>query len=84
MEDLKLIEQEITDLKTKLNQWNYEYYVLNQPSVSDAVYDKCMNRLILLETTHPQFKTPDSPSVKIGGYVYDKFTKVRHLSPMMS
>lgn len=84
MQDLKLIEQEITDLKTKLNQWNYEYYVLNQPSVSDAVYDKCMNRLILLETTHPQFKTPDSPSVKIGGYVYDKFTKVRHLSPMMS
>lgn len=84
MTDLKVIQQEIEDLKAKLNQWNYEYYFLNQPSVSDAVFDKAMNRLIYLETMYPQFKSPDSPTVKVGGYVYDKFNKIKHLSPMLS
>lgn len=84
MENLKEILKEIEDLRDKLNKWNYEYYVLNNPSVSDAIYDKNMNRLIALETLHPQFKTADSPSIKIGGFVYDKFEKIKHSYPMMS
>lgn len=84
MDDLHKIQDEINDLKIKIDKWNYEYYVLNQPSVSDAVFDKAMNRLILLERMYPQLKTADSPTIKVGGYVYEKFNKVRHLSPMMS
>lgn len=84
MENLSEILKEIEELRVNLNKWNYEYYVLNSPSVSDSVYDKAMNRLIALETLYPQFKKADSPSVKIGGFVYDKFEKVKHLYPMMS
>ncbi|MBR2652355.1 hypothetical protein IKD56_03300, partial [bacterium] len=60
----KKIQDEINDLREKLKKWNYEYYVLNSPSVSDAVYDKSMNRLIMLEEMHPEYKSADSPSVK--------------------
>lgn len=84
MDNLDKVFLEIEELKKQLKQWNYEYYVLDNPSVSDSVYDKVMNKLIQLETLHPQFKTSDSPSIKVGGYVYDKFVKVKHIFPMMS
>ena len=52
----------IFELRELLKKYEYEYYVLNQPSVSDAEYDKLMNQLIALEEKYPQFITPDSPT----------------------
>lgn len=78
------IEQQINKLRAQLKQWNYEYYVLDAPTVSDAVYDKTMNKLIELENLYPQFQNQDSPSCKVGGFVYEKFEKVRHLAPVLS
>lgn len=82
--ELEKAQEEINELRSKLDQWNYEYYVLDDPSVSDAVYDKAMQRLIALENLYPQLKTPNSPSCRVGGYVSEKFEKIRHLKPMMS
>lgn len=80
----KEILKTIEELKEDIKKWNYEYYVLNNPSVSDAVYDKAMNKLIMLEEMYPKYKTQDSPTVKVGGYVYEKFVKIQHSTPMMS
>ena len=81
---LEQAKQEILELKQNLDKWNYEYYVLDNPSVSDATYDKAMQRLIALENMFPELKTADSPSNRVGGYVADKFEKVKHIRPMMS
>lgn len=77
-------KKQIEELIKNLNQWNYEYYALDNPTVSDAIYDKAMNALIALESEFPEFKRIDSPTLRVGGYVADKFVKVKHLKPMMS
>lgn len=77
-------KEEINKLKEDLNKWNYEYYVLDNPSVSDATYDKAMQRLIALENMFPELKTVDSPTARVGGFVSEKFQKIKHLRPMMS
>ncbi|EDX53354.1 NAD-dependent DNA ligase LigA [Ureaplasma urealyticum] len=78
------IKAKINELKQKLDQWNYEYYVLDDPSVPDHVYDQAMRELIELENAYPQFKTNNSPSVRVGGFVSEKFNKVKHKRPMLS
>ncbi len=78
------VKQEIEHLRAQINQWNYEYYALDNPSVSDAVFDKTMKQLIELEKQYPEYKTKDSPTVRVGGYVSDKFEKIKHPKPMMS
>ncbi|MEH7438838.1 NAD-dependent DNA ligase LigA [Neobacillus drentensis] len=82
--DLLMAEQKITELRSQLNQYGYEYYVLDQPSVSDAEYDRLMQELLELEEKFPELKTPDSPSVRVGGAVLDVFEKVEHRTPMLS
>ncbi|MDQ1147952.1 DNA ligase (NAD+) [Bacillus sp. SORGH_AS 510] len=82
--DLQIAEQKISELRSLLNQYGYEYYVLDQPSVPDAEYDKLMQELIELEEKFPELKTPDSPSVRVGGVVLDVFEKVAHRTPMLS
>lgn len=77
-------KKQVDKLIKSLNQWNYEYYALDNPTVSDAVYDRAMKELILLETEFPELKRIDSPTLRVGGYVADKFVKVKHLKPMMS
>ena len=74
----------IFELRKLLKKYEYEYYVLNQSSVSDAEYDKLMNQLIDLESKYPQFITPDSPTQKVGGTFDSSFKKVKHNKPMMS
>ena len=74
----------IFELRTLLKKYEYEYYVLNQSSVSDAEYDKLMNQLIALEEKYPQFITPDSPTQKVGGTFDSSFKKVKHSRPMLS
>ncbi|WP_368986457.1 NAD-dependent DNA ligase LigA [Caldifermentibacillus hisashii] len=81
LEDAK---KRVDELHKLLNQYGYEYYVLDKPSVPDSEYDKRMQELIALETEFPQLKTPNSPTQRIGGEVLEGFQKVRHRIPMLS
>jgi DNA ligase (NAD+) len=72
------------DLRRLLNQYSYEYHVLDTPSVSDAVYDGLMRELKRLEADDPTLITPDSPTQRVGNVPLDKFTKVTHSRPMIS
>ncbi|MBO1582147.1 NAD-dependent DNA ligase LigA [Bacillus sp. XF8] len=77
-------KQRIEELRDMLNAFNYQYHVLDNPSVSDAEYDRDMQELIKLEAENPEFVTEDSPTVRVGGAVLDIFEKVTHKSPMLS
>jgi DNA ligase (NAD+) len=72
------------ELRKLLNQYSYEYHVLDAPSVSDAVYDGLMRELKALEAADPSLVTPDSPTQRIGNVPLDKFVKVTHRWPMIS
>ena len=80
----KNVEAEIEDLREKLHHHEYLYYVLDQPEISDAEYDRMMRRLQELEAAHPELITPDSPTQRVGGKAREGFVKVRHSSPMLS
>jgi DNA ligase (NAD+) len=72
------------ELRDLLNRYLYEYHVLDDPSVSDAEYDRLYDELVRIEEEHPELLTPDSPTQRVGAPVSDKFQKVRHLEPMGS
>lgn len=74
----------IEELRKLLNKWNYEYHVLDKPTVSDSEYDNALHELIRLETENPQLLTEDSPSQRVGGAALSVFEKVEHLTPMLS
>jgi DNA ligase (NAD+) len=74
----------IEQLREQLDRYNYEYYVLDNPTVLDATYDELMKELIDLEEKHPEFKTDTSPTVRVGGRALDVFEKVVHKIPMLS
>jgi DNA ligase (NAD+) len=78
------IKTEIEKLHEKLNEHNYRYYVLDDPSISDAEYDRMFSRLKELETEHPEFITPDSPTQRVGGTPLKEFAEVHHDVPMLS
>src|SRR6267378_2987014 len=78
------VKKEIEELREKLRYHEYRYYVLDDPEISDAVYDRMMNRLKELETAHPELVTADSLTVRVGGAPREGFTKVRHARPMLS
>jgi len=82
--DKRTAENRVKELHKLLNQYNYEYHVLDNPSVPDAEYDRLMRELIELEEKYPELKTPDSPSQRVGGAVLDAFRKVAHRVPMLS
>jgi len=71
-------------LRELLNTYGHQYYVLDAPSVPDAEYDRLFRELQLLEATHPQLLTADSPTQRVGGKPLDAFTTVRHALPMLS
>ncbi|WP_027963941.1 NAD-dependent DNA ligase LigA [Halalkalibacillus halophilus] len=77
-------KQQLEALREEINQYNEEYHVLDQPSVSDSFYDQKMNELIQLEEEFPELLTADSPSQRVGGKPLDKFVKVNHRVPMLS
>jgi len=77
-------QQRVAELHQQINQYNHQYYVLDQPSVPDAEYDRLMRELIALEKQHPQLKTADSPSQKVGGEALKSFSQVKHQLPMLS
>ncbi len=67
-----------------LTEYGHQYYVLDNPTVPDAEYDRLMRELIALEAEHPELKTPASPSVRVGGQPLTAFKQVRHEIPMLS
>jgi DNA ligase (NAD+) len=77
-------KHEIEELRDKLRHHEYLYYVLDQPEISDAAYDRLMKRLEELEAAHPELITPDSPSVRVGGTPREGFQTVQHARPMLS
>ena len=78
------IENRIKELVKIINEANYNYHVLDNPTITDQEYDKYLDELYKLEEKYPEFIQKDSPTKKIGGEVLDKFDKVTHDIPMMS
>lgn len=76
--------QRLQQLREQLEEYRYEYYVLDRPSVDDAVYDSLNNEVKELETAYPDLITADSPTQRVGGAVSGKFKSVPHPSPMLS
>jgi len=74
----------IEKLRSGLHRHNYRYYVLDDPEISDAEYDRMMRELISLETAHPEFASPDSPSARVGAAPLEKFETAQHSIPMLS
>ena len=72
------------ELRELLNTYGHQYYVLDAPTVPDAEYDRLFSELQLLEATYPEIRTPDSPTLRVGGKPLDEFTTVRHALPMLS
>ncbi len=75
---------EIEGLREQLRDWNYRYYVLDDPSVPDAEYDRVLRRLRDLEQAHPELITPDSPTQRVGDQPLAQFRQVTHELPMLS
>lgn len=71
-------------LRKELHRHNYRYFVLDDPEISDAEYDRMMQELISLEQTYPELASPDSPTARVGSAPLDKFDTVAHSIPMLS
>ncbi|OCA82928.1 NAD-dependent DNA ligase LigA [Pseudobacillus wudalianchiensis] len=82
--DLQAAEKRAQELHNLLNQYNYEYYVLDQPSVPDSEYDRLTQELLKIEEEFPELQTSESPTQRVGGQVLDAFKKVQHNVPMLS
>ncbi|MGE5272663.1 MAG: NAD-dependent DNA ligase LigA [Verrucomicrobiota bacterium] len=78
------VEKRAAELRELLNRYLYEYHVLDEPSVSDAEYDRLYDELVAIEEADPGLLTPDSPTHRVGAPPSDKFQKVRHLEQMGS
>jgi DNA ligase (NAD+) len=78
------VKKEMEELREKLRYHEYRYHVLDDPEISDAAYDRMMNRLKELEAAYPELVTVDSPTVRVGGPPREGFTTVRHARPMLS
>lgn len=76
--------EEITQLRAALDEANYRYYVLDEPTLTDADYDRKFQRLQQLEAEHPELVTPDSPTQRVGAAPADGFPSVAHAIPMLS
>jgi DNA ligase (NAD+) len=71
-------------LKTLLSKYSYDYYVLDKPLVSDAIYDSLFNELKKIENEYPELISPDSPTQRVGGKPLTGFRKIRHHTRMIS
>ncbi len=78
------IKQQIESLRQTIEEWNYRYYVLNQPTVSDQEYDFTLKELEELEAKYPQFFDPNSPTQRVGSDINKNFKQVAHSYPMLS
>ena len=78
------IEKRVRELRTKIEQHNYCYYVLDDPEVSDAEYDRLFDELKALEAAQPELASPESPTQRVGAAPSERFQKLRHLQTMGS
>jgi DNA ligase (NAD+) len=76
--------KEIERLRQKIRYHEYRYYILDDPEITDAEFDRLVNKLKALEAAHPQLITPDSPTQRVGGAPREGFQSVRHTSQMLS
>ncbi|KTC84015.1 DNA ligase [Legionella drozanskii LLAP-1] len=76
--------KKIDNLRERIRLYDYHYYVLDEPLVPDSEYDRCFKELQLLETEHPQYISPDSPTQRVGGSPAGTFEPVEHKQPMLS
>jgi DNA ligase (NAD+) len=81
---MKAVETRILELRAELDQHNYRYHVLDEPSIPDAEYDRLFKELKALEADNPHLVTPDSPTQRVGSAALSAFTQVRHELPMLS
>ncbi|KPH93221.1 aromatic ring-opening dioxygenase LigA [Pseudoalteromonas porphyrae] len=79
-----LVLAQITQLRQQLEDHNHNYYVLDNPSIPDAEYDRLLQQLSALESENPQYASADSPTQKVGGAALAKFEQVAHQVPMLS
>ncbi|KOO41221.1 NAD-dependent DNA ligase LigA [Priestia koreensis] len=82
--DFEQAKTRVQELHELLNQYNYDYHVLDQPSVPDAEYDQRLHELIKLEQEYPELLVAHSPTQRVGGQILDAFEKVEHRTPMLS
>ena len=78
------IKKRINELIEIINKANYDYYIDDISNITDQEYDRYMQELMMLESTYPELKREDSPTVRVGSKVLDKFEKVVHKIPMLS
>ena len=78
------LQQRVQALRSEIERHNYAYYVLDDPSVPDAEYDRLLRELETLENEHPELRSPDSPTQRVGAEPLDGFDEVRHRTPMLS
>lgn len=78
------IVNKIKKLRDCIETYNYQYYVLDDPDIPDAEYDRLLRELEALETEHPELVTPESPTQRVGGKPLDSFSEVQHAIPMLS
>ncbi|HKO03730.1 MAG TPA: NAD-dependent DNA ligase LigA [Candidatus Acidoferrales bacterium] len=84
MRGSKSAEREIEKLRGEIRRHEHLYYVLDEPEISDAAFDRQMNRLKALEAEHPELASADSPTVRVGGAPREGFETVTHRRPMIS
>ncbi len=81
---MESVKQQIERLRVELHEHNYNYYVLSRPVISDFEFDRRMSLLMELEAAHPEYYDPNSPSVRVGSDISNRFTQVEHRFPMLS
>src|SRR5512135_1285927 len=77
-------KKRVEKLREEIEHHNYRYYVLDQPEISDAQYDRLMKELEDLEEQYPQLRSPNSPTQRVGAHPLEEFEIVRHTIPMLS
>src|SRR5688572_9857192 len=76
--------QRAAELRAELDEHDHRYYVLNEPSVPDAEYDRLMTELRAIEAAHPELVTADSPTQRVSGFASAEFGEIKHAIPMLS
>jgi DNA ligase (NAD+) len=84
MQNINEAKQRVEQLTFDLNNHNYNYYVLDNPTISDFEFDKLLEELITIETKFPELITSTSPSQRVGGQITKTFATVKHKYPMLS
>ena len=82
-QEYEAIKKEAEHLREKLVNHSHRYHVLDDPVISDAEYDRLMQRLVKIEEDHPELSIPDSPTKRVGGAPLKEFSSARHSLPML-